>query len=394
MKKRTHLLNWRFVSLLFLILSLILSACAPAPTTESATQQPSAIPPQPDRPVEFPPPVPGGRADVIFVNGAILTMDNAIPGAQALAIQGNAILAVGSIQEVFAHRGEGTRVVDLEGKTLVPRCIDSHSHRINGGIDGRYDLEATIEESIAQGWTSLSEKYVPPDKMPEYLEFIRQDNLRLRVNMYLANSGALGEPLGDWYKVYRQDQVFSPRWRIAGMKIFTGINNDTQLLWTQDELNALLLARHQEGWHLAIKTVSTETLEMILTALENIEKTDPSIVNRRVTLEHALFLTPEQIARVRRLGLIPSIQTNMPGELVGEQDIEELTARQPRGSAFPWRNLFSAGVIVAGGSSFPTYYVDEPSGAPFGSPVHLIYQAVTRVGNLGTQPEAWMLDQT
>lgn len=323
----------------------------------------------------------------------IITMDDANPSAQAIAIQGNKILAVGANEEVLTKQGQNTIVIDLGGRTLVPGFTDSHSHRIMKGIDGQYDTKSTIDESIAQGWTSLSEKYAGWDKMPKYLELARQDNLRLRVNMYLPYNGALGEDTGDWWKPYHQDQVFSPRWRVAGMKIFTGINNDTTLLWTQQELNALLLARHREGWHLAIKTVSTETLEMILTALENIEKTAPSIVNRRVTLEHALFLTPDQIARVKRLGVIPSIQTNMPGELVGEQDIEELTAREPQGSAFPWRNLFSDGVIVAGGSSFPTYYVDEPSGAPFGSPVHLIYQAVTRVGNLGTQPQAWMLDQ-
>lgn len=393
MKKLSMILS---LALLLLACSLPSSSGNPAPG--SSVTPPTPVNPtesrQPNQPAEFPPPVPGGGADVLFANGVILTMDDANPSADAIAIQGNKILAVGTIEEVFKQRGNNTVIVNLDGRTLVPGFTDSHSHRIMKGVDGQYDLKSTIDESFAQGWTSLSEKYVPPDKMPKYLELARQDNLRLRVNMYVAYSGALGEPLGDWYKVYRQDQVFSPRWRIAGMKIFTGVNNDTKLLWTQDELNALLLARHREGWHLAIKTVSTETLEMILTALENIEKTDPSIVNRRVTLEHALYLTPEQIARVKRLGVIPSIQTNMPGELVGEQDIEELTAREPRGSAFPWRSLFSGGVIVAGGSSYPTYYVDEPSGAPFGSPMHLIYQAVTRVGNLGTQPQPWMLDQT
>lgn len=388
-----------FLGLVFLFTACNLAPQTSAPPTGSnATAAPPKASPtgpaRPNQPVEFPPPVPGGAAEVIFANGTIITMDDAGPTVEAVAIQGNKILAVGEIADVFQHRGEATSVVDLEGRTLVPGFTDSHSHRIMKGIDGQYDTKSTIDESIAQGWTSLSEKYAGWDKMPKYLELAEQDDLRLRVNMYLPYNGALGEDTGDWWKVYRQDQEFSPRWRIAGMKIFTGINNDTQLLWTQDELNALLLARHREGWHLAIKTVSTESLEMILAALENIEKTDPNIVNRRVTLEHALFLTPEQIARVKRLGVIPSIQTNMPGELVGEQDIEELTAREPQGSAFPWRSLFSAGVIVAGGSSYPTYYVDEPSGAPFGSPLHLIYQAVTRVGNLGTQPEPWMLDQT
>jgi hypothetical protein len=51
------------------------------------------------------------------------------------------------------------------------------------------------------------------------------------------------------------------------------------------------------------------------------------------------------------------------------------------------------GVPFANGSAWPSYYVDEPVGAPFGSPVHLIYQAVTRTGNLGQPPPDWMLEQ-
>jgi len=375
------------------LLIVFLTACNFASSTPLAPtkENPTASLPQPN---STEPPTLTGNADIIFSNGVIITMDDANPSAQAIAIQGNKILAVGTNEDVLKHRGQNTIVVNLEGKTLVPGFTDSHSHRIMRGVDGLYNLESVLDASIAQGWTSLSEAYVPPDKMPKYLELAEQDKLRLRVNMYVALTGALGEPLGDWYKAYQQDQIFSPRLRVNGMKIFTGIDNDTKLLWTQEELNALLLARHQEGWHLAIKTVSTESLEMILIALENLEKTDPNIVNRRVRLEHALFFTPDQIARTKRLGVIPSIQTNMPGELVGEQDIAELIAREPQDSAFPWRSLVTAGVVIANGSAFPTYYVDEPTGAPFGSPIHLIYQAVTRVGNLGTQPEAWMLDQT
>ncbi len=369
--------------------AIIWLSLTPAPPRANPTETPQ---PNPDD--LFPPPSPNGTADVIFANGTILTMDDANPSAEAIAIQGNKILAVGAIEDVFRHRGEATRVVDLEGRTLVPGFTDSHSHRIMRGIDGLYDTASMINDSIAQGWTSLAELFVPPDKMPSYVAFAEQNNFPLRVNMYLTHTGASGEPLGDWYKAYHQDQQFSPRWRIGGMKIFTGFDNDTTLIWTQQELNDLLLARHQEGWHLAIKTVSVETLEMILIALENLEKTDPNIVNRRVRLEHALFLTSDQIERVKRLGVIPSIQTNLPGQMIGGTDLTVLIAREPRGSAFPWRNLVSADVIIAGGSAFPSGYVDEPSGAPFGSPVRLIYQAVTRVGNLGVQPEPWMLDQT
>jgi hypothetical protein len=358
-----------------------------SPTKENPT---SSLP----QPNSTEPPALTGNADIIFSNGAIITMDDANPSAEAIAIQGNKILAVGTNEDVLKHRGQNTTVINLEGKTLTSGFIDSHQHRVKRGLEGLIDLESTLNNAVKQGWTSINELYVPPDIMPQYLALANQDQFRLRVNIYPAANGGYGEPLGDWYKAYRQDQIFSPKVRIGGLKIFTGIDNDTRLLWTQEELNALLLARHQEGWHLAIKTVSTESLEMILIALENLEKTDPNIVNSRVRLEHALFFTPDQIARTKRLGVIPSIQTYMPGELVGEQDIAELTAREPQDSAFPWRSLVTAGVVIANGSAFPTYYVDEPSGAPFGSPMHLIYQAVTRVGNLGTQPEAWMLNQT
>ena len=374
-------------------LIVILAACNFASSTPLSTtkENPTSLLPQPNSTEST---ALTGNADIIYNNGAIITMDDANLNAEAIAIQGNKILAVGTNEDVLKHRGQNTIVVNLEGKTLVPGFTDSHSHRIMRGVDGLYDLESVLDASIAQGWTSISEAYVPPDKMPKYLELAEQDKLRLRVNMYVALTGALGEPLGDWYKAYQQDQIFSPRLRVGGLKIFTGIDNDTRMLWTQEELNALLLTKHQEGWHLAIKTVSTESLDMILIALENLEKTDPNIVNLRVRLEHALFFTPDLISRAKRLGVIPSIQTNMPGELVGEQDIAELIAREPQDSAFPWRSLVTAGVVIANGSAYPTYYVDEPTGAPFGSPMHLIYQAVTRVGNLGTQPEAWMLNQT
>jgi hypothetical protein len=55
--------------------------------------------------------------------------------------------------------------------------------------------------------------------------------------------------------------------------------------------------------------------------------------------------------------------------------------------------MFDAGLLAAGISGFPSFYVDEPTGAPFGSPIHLIYQAVTRAGNLGVQSPPELLNQ-
>jgi predicted amidohydrolase YtcJ len=68
-------------------------------------------------------------ADAIYAGGDIVTLDDARPAAEALAVKDGKILAVGARAEVEkAHKGAGTRVVDLAGRTLLPSFIDAHSH--------------------------------------------------------------------------------------------------------------------------------------------------------------------------------------------------------------------------------------------------------------------------
>src|ERR1700741_3107370 len=71
---------------------------------------------------------PDGPADVIFRGGPILTMSEGMPRAEALAIRGERILAVGRMQDVETQRGPGTRIVNMDGRTLLPGLIDPHMH--------------------------------------------------------------------------------------------------------------------------------------------------------------------------------------------------------------------------------------------------------------------------
>ena len=70
-------------------------------------------------------------ADLILSGGTILTMEAAQPRAEAIAIAGRCIVAVGSTAEVMAHAGPQTRHVDLQGRTLLPGFIDAHGHFAN-----------------------------------------------------------------------------------------------------------------------------------------------------------------------------------------------------------------------------------------------------------------------
>ncbi|MCY2967908.1 MAG: amidohydrolase, partial [Planctomycetota bacterium] len=70
-------------------------------------------------------------AEVIYHGGDIVTVDDNNPTAEALAVQGGKILAVGTLEDVLKLQGAATKRVDLKGKTLVPGFLDGHSHFIN-----------------------------------------------------------------------------------------------------------------------------------------------------------------------------------------------------------------------------------------------------------------------
>ena len=74
---------------------------------------------------------PAGPADAIYRGGDIVTMVDAAPSAEALAVKDGKILFVGSLAEAEALKGPATRVVDLGGRAMLPGFIDGHSHYIN-----------------------------------------------------------------------------------------------------------------------------------------------------------------------------------------------------------------------------------------------------------------------
>ncbi len=67
-------------------------------------------------------------ADLILHHGKVVTVDDAFSIREAMALEKGKILAVGSNQEILRLRKAGTRVIDLEGKTVLPGLIDSHAH--------------------------------------------------------------------------------------------------------------------------------------------------------------------------------------------------------------------------------------------------------------------------
>src|SRR6476660_8094958 len=72
-------------------------------------------------------------ADLIITNAKIWTVDKTRPHAEALAVLGDRIVAVGSAADVDTWHGPQTKVLDAQGKLLLPGFNDAHVHFVDGG---------------------------------------------------------------------------------------------------------------------------------------------------------------------------------------------------------------------------------------------------------------------
>ncbi len=72
-------------------------------------------------------------ADLVIINANVHTMDKAKPKAEAIALMGNKIVAVGSNVEIKSFAGTNTKSIDAKGKLVLPGFNDSHVHFLSGG---------------------------------------------------------------------------------------------------------------------------------------------------------------------------------------------------------------------------------------------------------------------
>src|SRR5918912_2363343 len=100
------------------------------------------------------------EADLVVVNARVRTLDAARPAAEAVAVSGNRILAVGTNAEVRALAGPKTRVIDAKGALVLPGFNDAHVHFLSGGFQlSSVDLrDASTPQEFAERLRRFSEK--------------------------------------------------------------------------------------------------------------------------------------------------------------------------------------------------------------------------------------------
>jgi len=122
----------------------------------------------------------GTSGERIFFHAKVFTGDPENPYAEAVAIRGDKIIVVGNLTEVLKSVSASAERIDLQGKTLFPGFIDSHSHSIDGGL-GLIGADA-------------SEKVETLEQLPPFVDAAKKSGKGMRGNVLEI----YGMPLEFW----------------------------------------------------------------------------------------------------------------------------------------------------------------------------------------------------
>ena len=95
-------------------------------------------------------PGPAEYADLVLTGGKVVTVDDALPEAEALAVTGYTITAVGTNEEIAGHVGPSTEVVELDGRLVIPGFIEGHGHYMALG-----ESKLTLDLNSAASWEDI-----------------------------------------------------------------------------------------------------------------------------------------------------------------------------------------------------------------------------------------------
>ena len=132
-------------------------------------------------------------ADIVFLNGTVLTMDEANPEAEAVAVLGNKIVYVGSAEGATALIGDNTEVVDASGNMIMPGFVSAHDH------------------IIAANWLGSGVALGEATTMDEALEIIRTYAEENPDKKIIFGMGWTTSMLGGWPKAVDLDKAVPDR---------------------------------------------------------------------------------------------------------------------------------------------------------------------------------------
>jgi predicted amidohydrolase YtcJ len=332
------------------------------------------------------------------------SLDRAAPGhpVALVRVDGHATWASG---EALTRAGVTRRSPDPPGGVIEKDAlgeptgilIDLAQDVVRGLIpapsDERFDqaVRDTLAECLAKGLTGAHEPGLDLSAVASYTRLIERDQFPFRVFAALSGKKAWGryrdgapQTVGDGRLVVGAvklwlDGALGSRGAALHAPYCDDPANTGLVLIPPDDVERLTREVSARGFHVWVHAIGDRANTMVLDVFERVRATGGP--QSRLRVEHAQILTPADIPRFARLGVVPSMQpTHCTSDMAWAA--ERLGPERLRG-AYAWRSLLATGTVIAGGSDFP---VESPN------PFHGIHAAVTRRPRTGEDP-AWQPEQ-
>jgi N-acyl-D-aspartate/D-glutamate deacylase len=165
-------------------------------------------------------------ADLTLTSANVVTMDGRERESQVVTRSGR----IGGTED---PKSSDTMTVDLDGATVLPGFIDSHSHWIGDRALVSQSESQAIDSALAQGWTSISELFVNEQRLNELCALQKVGDLRTKVGAFLPINYEF-QRFGRWYDAFEPGQALGPNLFLQGVKIFAdraegrpGLSNGT-----------------------------------------------------------------------------------------------------------------------------------------------------------------------
>ena len=213
----------------------------------------------------------------------------------------------------------------------------------------------TQKEQLAVGLTSIRDLQLAPDFMRTYYEMWRNGKLLQRISAGLQVNPSDMDKLEDMLKPFGVGPGLGDAWlRLDCLAEFNpgsmwrgGSPAPTPNVDAAIYKQAILVA-NRYGWRVSPHTDSDGSMDLVLEAYEAADKESP-IRDKRWTIEHATYVQPDQMERIKKLGLVISAQAQ---PYRGAANALRTLGKERAERAVPLREFTDRGIVVTGGSDW------------------------------------------
>lgn len=273
--------------------------------------------------------------------------------------------------------GSPASVLNFSTKVVPPPTLD----------EMKSIIVKTQAQQHAMGLTGIRELQIHADVMRAYFELWRDRALTMRTSVGLELNAGDERGLEPMLAAWGVGPGFGDEWlRLDGIAEYNPgeqlrepyADRDGrevgELRITEDQFRQAILTMNRYGWRPAIHITGDRTLDLVLDAYEAADR-ERSIADRRWIVEHIPLVHPDQMARMKRLGVVVSAQFQPYAGAAGL--VRRLGAARAE-RALPMRELLDHGLVVSGGSDWP----GAPNN-PFVNMYYYVTRATREMGPLG-----------